>query len=144
MAYILGSDAEFSKKGGSILAKVHPPTHFITKKLKKRFKTPNHTKQLASLANNTYFIKQILNILFCYNFNNSSVQCHTHPYYMFTYICTIWKIIFVLNNFLLTIYNIFYYSMNIIGHFRNEKPFNVEPKLWSLELIFSKWIRTTI
>jgi len=71
MAYILGSDAEFSKKGGSILAKVHPPTHFITKKLKKRFKTPNHTKQLASLANNTYFIKQILNILFCYNFNNN-------------------------------------------------------------------------
>jgi len=53
------------KKGGSILTKSHLPTRStIIQKLKKKYKTPNHTKPLALLANNISVLKEFVKHLY--------------------------------------------------------------------------------
>lgn len=84
------------------------------KNWKKIFKTPNHTKQFASLANNTYFVKRMFIFYFtCIFFNNSRRSVYTNmKYYVYSYQLTFYYI----------------YSKCIIGHVQTERQINEKPR----------------
>lgn len=95
------------KKGGPILTKSDSSTRStIIQKLKKIYKTPNHTKPLALLANISLlkeFVKQLhFSFHYLYLFQWKSLLSVHKPFdSIFVYINRIWTIILVLTNLLL-------------------------------------------